>query len=68
MSETYFVCSKCGDKIEASDPNRDQWLIESAGFWQAGQFFTYTGLKAEMVIRCPVHITKYAEHKVGKRK
>lgn len=51
-----YVCSVCGDTIEADADNED-WLIANALGSTSG----------EMVIRCPEHITEYAIRKCGGR-
>ena len=48
--KSYYVCSKCGATIEASEARAAGWLV-ATNVHKVGQ----------MVIRCPQHITRYAE-------
>jgi DNA-directed RNA polymerase subunit RPC12/RpoP len=52
MDKTIYVCSKCGAKT--TNKNERYWLIRSN-----------PSKSGEMVIRCPDHVTAYAERKAG---
>lgn len=58
MADTIYVCSKCGDTINASELRGNAladygWLI---GPHKAG--------RGRMVVRCPKHVTNYAMRSV----
>jgi len=48
--KSFLVCSKCGATIESCKARGAGWLVKSN-----------VRKRGEMVIRCPRHITRYAE-------